>query len=264
MSSHQQDHDASVHDVLPEDHVPDDPLTGHNYDGIEEFDNPLPGWWKWLFIATIVFAFPYLAFYHGGAPGRTLADSYDRALAANMELQFAEIGEVRADAENVVKFLGKPSWLAFGKTVFKSNCTSCHGEEGGGKVGPNLTDDYYKNVKKIGDFITVMENGAGAGAMPAWKNRLSTNEIVLVSSYVASLRNTNVAGGMAPLGQEIPPWPEPPEEEETPSDQDAGSGPDNGSEETTGSDEASADAESDDPAAADETSEPDKTTEASQ
>jgi len=197
-----------------EGHVPDDPLTGHSYDGIEEFDNPLPGWWKWLFIATIVFAFPYWAFYHGGASGRTLADSYDRALAANMELQFAEIGEVQANGENVVKFLGRPSWLAFGKTVFKSNCTSCHGEDGGGKVGPNLTDEYYKHIKNVDDFITVMENGAGAGAMPAWKNRLSTNEIVLVSSYVASLRGTNVPGGMAPLGQEIPPWPEPPSEDE--------------------------------------------------
>ena len=64
---------------LPEG-APDDPLTGHDYDGIQEYDNPLPGWWKWLFVASIVFTPPYLFWYHGGAEGRTLADQYDRAL----------------------------------------------------------------------------------------------------------------------------------------------------------------------------------------
>src|SRR6056297_1043714 len=77
--------------------VPDDPLTEHCYDGIREFDNPLPGWWKWLFVATILFAFPYIMYYHGGAEGRSLDDSYQQALAANLQLQFATIGEVSAD-----------------------------------------------------------------------------------------------------------------------------------------------------------------------
>lgn len=199
--------------ALPEG-APDDPLTGHDYDGIQEYDNPLPGWWKWLFIASILFSPPYFFFYHNGAEGRSLSDRYDRELAANLQLQFAELGELQADRESVVRFLYEPSWLQVGKAVFKSNCVSCHGKDGEGLVGPNLTDEEYKNVKDIGDILTVLQNGANAGAMPAWQNRLSTNEIVLVSSYVASLRGTSPASAKAPEGRPIPPWPEPPAETE--------------------------------------------------
>lgn len=194
---------------LPEG-APDDPLTGHDYDGIQEYDNPLPGWWKWLFIASIVFTPPYLFWYHNGAEGRSLADQYDRALAANLQLQFAEIGELTADRENVVKFLYEESWLQIGKAVFKSNCVSCHGKEGGGLVGPNLCDDSYKNVKDIGDILNVLQKGANAGAMPAWNNRLSTNEMVLVASYVASLRGSSPAVAKAAEGRVIDAWPERP------------------------------------------------------
>ena len=86
--------------------------------------------------------------------------------------------------------------------------------DGGGLVGPNLCDEEYKNVKDIADILTVLQNGASAGAMPAWKNRLSTNELVLAASYVASLRGTNPPEPKAPEGRVIPPWPEAPPEEE--------------------------------------------------
>ena len=206
--------DEAKHDEVV-GHVPDDPLTGHAYDGIQEFDNPLPGWWKWMFIASIFFAFPYWAFYHGGAEGRSVEARYDQALAANIRLQFEEIGELKLDRPTVVKFLYEPSWLRVGQTVFKTHCVSCHGADGGGLVGPNLTDDEYKNIKDIGDFLHVLQNGAAGGAMPAWKNRLSANEILLVSSYAASLRGTEPAAGKNPEGRTIPPWPDaPPEEDE--------------------------------------------------
>lgn len=198
------------------------PKTDHAYDGIEEYDNPLPGWWKWLFIASIVFSPFYWAYYHGGGKGRTLADNYSVALAENTRLQFAEIGELKVDEPTIAKFMGKENWLKVGQSVFQSQCVSCHGREGEGKVGPNLTDDFYKNVASLGDIGTVINNGAGNGAMPKWSNRLVANEIVLVSAYVATLRGKNVEGGRAPEGREIAPWPEIVAEdetaEETPSD----------------------------------------------
>ncbi len=116
---------------LPEG-APDDPLTGHDYDGIQEYDNPLPGWWKWLFVASILFSPPYFMFYHDGVEGRSLRARYDRELAENLELQFAEIGDLTVDRESVIRFLYKDSWLKIGKMVFKSNCISCHGNDGGG------------------------------------------------------------------------------------------------------------------------------------
>jgi cytochrome c oxidase cbb3-type subunit 3 len=219
-------------DSLPEG-SPDDPLTGHNYDGIQEYDNPLPGWWKWLFVGSILFSPPYFFFYHSGVESRTLAARYDRKLGEKLREQFAAIGELNEDRETVVKYLYEPSWLQVGKAVFKANCVSCHGQDGGGLVGPNLCDDAYKNVKDIGDILTVLQKGAAGGAMPAWKNRLSSNELVLTASYVASLRGTEPASPKTPEGRAIPPWPEAPPEEE--SEDEASSG-----------DDESGDSESDD------------------
>ncbi len=201
--------------TLPED-APSDPLTGHNYDGIQEYDNPLPGWWKWLFIATILIVPPYLMYYHAGVEGRTLEGLYDKAFAEHIQLQFAEIGELSLTRESVVEYLYEDSWLKVGKAVFRTHCASCHAQDGGGVVGPNLCDEDYKNVKDIGDILTVVQNGANGGAMPAWKTRLSPNELVLVSSYVASLRGSEPAKPKAAEGRPIDPWPAaPPPEEET-------------------------------------------------
>ncbi len=75
-------------------------------------------------------------------------------------------------------------------------------------VGPNLTDDYWKNVRSIETIASVIENGAANGAMPAWKNRLShPNQVVLTAAYVASLRK-NPVSGKAPEGNKIPAWDE--------------------------------------------------------
>ena len=220
--------------TLPEG-APDDPLMGHDYDGIQEYDNPLPGWWKWLFVASIVFTPPYFFYYHNGAEGRSLAARYDNEKAANLRLQFAELGEeLTADRDNVIRFLYEDSWLNVGKAVFRSNCVSCHGKDGGGLIGPNLCDEQYKNVKDIGDVLSVIQNGANAGAMPAWQNRLSTNELVMVASYAASLRGSTPAKPKDGEGRPIPPWPPKPAEEEA--DQAA----DESADEATGEDSSSA------------------------
>src|SRR6056297_407058 len=116
----------------------DDPLTGHNYDGIQEYDNPMPGWWKMLFVLTIIYAFPYMYYYHGAKADRSIHTAYDEAVAANLRLQFAEIGELQPNAETILEYSEDDKWLQVGKTVFKTHCISCHGENGLGKVGPNL------------------------------------------------------------------------------------------------------------------------------
>ncbi len=193
--------------VLPGDSIPQDELTGHSYDGIQEFDNPLPGWWKWLFVATVAIAPPYWAFYHFGNESRTLASQYEVESAENANLQFAEMGELNADEPTLVKHMNEKTSLNIGKSLFKTNCVSCHKQDGSGLVGPNLTDEYYKNVKQITDLYTVVANGAAGGAMPAWKNRLSNNQMVLVAAYAASLRGLPAASGRQPEGNVIPPWP---------------------------------------------------------
>lgn len=187
-----------------------DPNNSLPFDGIELENHPAPFWCKWIFVALVPFAPVYFMYYHTGADGRTLADEHDKQVAIVMQARFAEIGELEPNRETVVKYLYEDSWLQVGKMVFRKNCASCHGKEGGGLIGPNLCDDSYKNINDIADILRVLQLGANAGAMPAWNNRLSTNELVLVSSYVASLRNTTPATAKPAEGREIPAWPSPP------------------------------------------------------
>jgi len=191
--------------------------TGHAYDGIEEYDNPLPGWWKWMFVTSIIFSVCYAAYFHIGAPGRGITDQYGRELAANARIKFGKIGDLEPNGENVAKYMNVPEWVAFGENVFQTHCIQCHGRAGQGNVGPNLTDELYKHVKDLDSMARVVLEGAANNAMPAWANRLHQNEVVMVSAYVASLRGTNVSGGKAAEGREIPPWPKPKVSAETPS-----------------------------------------------
>jgi cytochrome c oxidase cbb3-type subunit 3 len=170
-------------------------------------DGKVPLWWKVGMFAMALFAVLHFAYFHLGTPGRTAVDRFEVALARNTELQYAEIGTLAQNEATMVKFLSEPSWLRVGQSLFKTNCAQCHGSLGEGKVGPNLGDESFKHIRKLEDILTVINRGAGGNAMPAWQNKLNSNEIVLVSTYVASLRGTNPEGGKGPEGQVIPPWP---------------------------------------------------------
>ncbi len=183
-----------------------DVLTDHEYDGIREFDNPTPGWWWWLFNVTVVFSVAYWLMYHVGTVGVGMHAAHETAVADDLRLQFAEIGELQPDAPTLMKYMTDERWLAVGKAVFKAQCMSCHGPSAEGQIGPNMTDDSYKNVEKITDIARVVMNGAANNAMPAWGNRLHPNEVVLVSAYMASLRGKNLPGPRGAEGKAIAPW----------------------------------------------------------
>ncbi len=207
----------------------------HSFDGIHEDDHPVPGWWKWIFIGTIAFGVLYLPYRHLGAPGRSVLERYEVALAENMRLQFAEIGDLRPDEATLVRMMNDRRWVRVGQSVYRAHCVSCHGIDGGGVVGPNLTDDHYKNVRTIEDILRIVQYGAAAGAMPAWRDRLHLNEQILVSSYVASLRGTTPSSPRGPEGNVIPPWPEEIVEEDI-DDADPDAGGDAGPEANTAGD----------------------------
>ena len=160
-----------------------------------------------------MFSLLYWPFFHFGAPGRSASERFNVALAENMRLQFAEIGELQPNETTLVKMMYDDGWVKFGESVYRANCASCHGLDGGGVVGPNLADEHYKNVREITDILNIVQNGAAAGAMPAWKSRLQLNEQILVSSYVASLRGTTPGKPKGVEGNVIPPWPAKPADE---------------------------------------------------
>ena len=166
----------------------------------------IPTWWSWAFGTTLLFAPLYVLVHHSGNPDRTSRGAYEVAMNRAMQKQFDQLGDVQLERESMVRFLGEPSWLQVGRGIFRANCASCHGAEGAGGIGPNLCDDHYKNIAQLDDFLNVLTRGAGGGAMPAWRGKLSDTEIVLVSAYAASLRHTDPAGAKAAEGREIPAW----------------------------------------------------------
>jgi len=187
-------------------------LPGH--DGIQEYDNPIPGWMSLILWITMAWGVLYLGYY-GFGYGQSNEGEYLAAMAANVRLQFNEIGELKPNEATILAYMGKPDWMAFGRSVYQANCQSCHGPTGQGVVGPNLCDDHFKNVEKLEDLVKVIGGGAAGNQMPAWGSRLHPNEVVLVSGYVATLRGS-ASGGKAAEGKSIPPWPPIPAAPEAP------------------------------------------------
>lgn len=179
-------------------------LRDHSYDGIQEYDNPLPGWWVWIFVASIVFCFPYAVYYHG-AEGRSLHDDYEGEVAAFADMLLATYGELSPDAETISTYMSDGVAMTGMKSLFKSKCAQCHKADGTGQVGPNLTDDTWLHVKTLPDIYKVLNEGVVAKGMPAWGLQLSETQVVLMASYVASLR-ANPKPGKEPQGETIPPW----------------------------------------------------------
>lgn len=178
-------------------------LSDHAYDGIQEYDNPMPGWWKWIFAGTVAFAGLYFAVTAlSGGQLSPIAD-YDRAVVAEMK----KSGVLKSDAATLLRLSKDPDMLKGGAAIFATNCVACHAKDGQGLIGPNLTDDYYLHVEKIEDIVDVITRGRNNGAMPTWGNRLSPNEVVTVAAYVASLRGKNLPGKKQE-GKPIPPWSE--------------------------------------------------------
>lgn len=181
-------------------------LLDHEYDGIREYDNPTPGWWHAIFIATILFSLLYFAFYHFSPMSFTIHDNWNKAKVAENKRIFGKIGDLAADEATINKMSKDDAMMSIAKGMFVGNCASCHANDGGGINGVNLCDDNYKNVKKIEDIHKVIELGANNGAMPPWNARLSQNERVLLAAFVKNLRGTKPGVPKAAEGAVIPPW----------------------------------------------------------
>jgi cytochrome c oxidase cbb3-type subunit 3 len=176
-------------------------ILDHNYDGIRELDNELPPWWVWMFYATIIFGVVYLVRFH-------IVGDYDQALEYEQEVAAATLAieEYKKTAKdlvdaNTVELLTEASDLSAGKAIFESTCVVCHMADGGGGIGPNLTDENWilgGGIKNV--FNTIAEGGRDGKGMVAWKQILKPVEIAQVSSYLLSFQGTTPANPKAPEG----------------------------------------------------------------
>lgn len=182
-------------------------VLDHEYDGIREYDNPTPGWWHLLFLATVAFSIPYFIYYETNSDVPTSNQDYLAEKTAKEAEQFAALGALKSDEATILTMSHEPRWMGVAAQLYQVNCQQCHGAKGQGLIGPNMTDDHYKNIKVAGDFYKVVSEGAAGGAMPPWKGKLSENHMILLSAYMSSLRGKNVPSTRPPEGEVIPPWP---------------------------------------------------------
>jgi len=169
-------------------------ILDHNYDGIKELDNSLPPWWVYMFYATIIFAVVYLVRFEV-MDGDNQVSEYNKAVA-EAKASLDKYKETATDIIdlNTVTLLTDTKDLKRGKAIFNLNCVACHLADGGGSIGPNLTDEYWilgGGIKNI--FKTVSEGGRAGKGMVAWKNNLKPADIAKVSSYILSLQGTTPA-----------------------------------------------------------------------
>jgi cytochrome c oxidase cbb3-type subunit 3 len=172
-------------------------------DGIRELDNKLPRWWVWLFYGTIIFAVGYMSYYYVFATGPLATEGqmkaeYDAEMKIGDAIKAATMTRFESDMATLSPSKD-PKVLAEGKQIFLTLCAPCHRPDGGGLVGPNLTDNYWIHGSNFVDNVKTIWNGVPAKGMITWKKTLKPNEIYDVASYIYTLRGTH------------PPNPKPPE-----------------------------------------------------
>lgn len=205
---------------------------GHEYDGIRELNNPLPKWWTYLFVSTIVFAAVYLALYPGlgnfkGLLGWTSSNQTVRsveesrsaiaAAQANKQLDayakelddadtyFGEAFRKLAHDENglrsVPDIASDAEAIKVGQRLFLQNCSQCHGSDARGQKGfPNLTDDAWLYGGEPKAIVTTIMHGR-VGQMPGWKDALGEEGVKEVVSYTLSLSGRSVNAREAEAGK---------------------------------------------------------------
>jgi cytochrome c oxidase cbb3-type subunit 3 len=177
-----------------------DILFHHNFDGIRELDNKVPPWFNFLFYGTIVWGIIYMFVFHVFSDGQIQATEYKTEIQqAALEKEIMIKSGKFLNEENVTLLTDAPS-LAEGKSIFIKNCVSCHLNDGGGLVGPNLTDDFWIHGGGIKNIFKIIKYGVIAKGMIAWQTQLDPNKMQQVSSYIISLHGTKPANPKAPEG----------------------------------------------------------------
>jgi len=186
-----------------------DQTMGHSFDGIEEYDNPLPKWWFWLFVGTLVFSVGYLILYPGLGNWKGILPGYENGWTGANEWQKemdkadAKFGPIFAKyaAMPVEEVAKDPQALKMGSRLFASNCSVCHGSDAKGAFGfPNLTDNDWRWGGEAETIKASIMNGRH-GVMPAWAEVIGEQGVADVAAFVL----TSMDGRELPEGAKADP-----------------------------------------------------------
>jgi cytochrome c oxidase cbb3-type subunit 3 len=172
----------------------------HEVDGIQEYDNKLPNWWLYTLYGAILFAVGYWYHYQVGRFGESPAEAYKAETERVLAAQASQIKVGEATPEALTALSHDATALALGKQVFTSTCAACHRADGGGVIGPNLTDDFWIHGGSPDKIYKTVASGVADKGMPAWLPQLGGLKTQAVTAYVLTLRGRNAPGGKAAQG----------------------------------------------------------------
>ncbi|MEQ8473237.1 MAG: cbb3-type cytochrome c oxidase N-terminal domain-containing protein [Marinoscillum sp.] len=179
-------------------------MTDHSYDGIRELDNRLPPWWLYGFYLTIIFGIVYILHYHVFDTGKLQEEEYVTEMAEAKEAVQAYLASMdNLIDESSVSFTEDELDLATGQEIFISKCAACHGQQGEGGVGPNLTDKYWLHGGDIQSIFKTIKYGVPSKGMISWQSQLSPKEMQQVSSFIYTLEGNNPPNQKEPQGEEF-------------------------------------------------------------
>jgi cytochrome c oxidase cbb3-type subunit 3 len=179
---------------------PRDEMLEHEFDGIREYDNPPPSWIMWMLYGSIAFAVCYWMFYHTFGIGRLPDRSYEAEMARAAEAQLAKMAKEELSDKTLLLMAAVPAQVSEGRAIFEQFCVVCHGANGEGNVGPNLTDGYWLHGGAPMQILHTVTNGVPDKGMVAWGGQLGPTRVQKVVAYILSIKDTN-RPGKAPQGE---------------------------------------------------------------
>jgi cytochrome c oxidase cbb3-type subunit III len=178
--------------------------TVHVYDDIEEQDNHLPNWWLYTLYGTCIFALGYWIYFQGYGTGLSPLARYQKEKLAQKRAEAAQLmalGEL--DDAKLMEMAKNPAIVKQGEEIFGTTCFACHAKNGGGQIGPNLTDDFWLHGGMPTQILHTIRTGVPDKGMLAWGPQLGEEKVRAVTAYVLTLVGTNVPGGKAPQGEKM-------------------------------------------------------------
>jgi cytochrome c oxidase cbb3-type subunit 3 len=178
-------------------------VLDHDYDGIKELDYGMPPWLSGIFIGSIFLAIAYLIQVWGIGNIKDQVTEYEEEIS-KAEISIAAYRDKQANLvdENSVILLDNESDLSTGKEIFLKECRACHADDGGGGVGPNLTDNFWVHGGDIQSIFTTIKYGVPEKGMISWQSKLNPVEMQKVSSYILTLVGTSPKSPKEPQGDE--------------------------------------------------------------
>lgn len=177
-----------------------DIMLDHDYDGIRELDNALPPWWKWGFYITVVVAVIYFFNYQILGTGETQEQEYAAEMAEGKRLEEQYMARTKdlVDENNIT--MSDADGIAAGKALYIQSCVACHAADGGGGIGPNLTDVNWIHGGSMNDIYKTIKLGYPEKGMQSWQTVYSPVQMKHLSSFVHSLKGSKPANPKEPQG----------------------------------------------------------------